>query len=379
MKVVLAPNAFKGSLSAVNAAAAMGEGVLKACNEAEIVEVPFADGGDGLLDIIINYLQGDSRQVFVSDPLGRAIKSSFCWVSDRNMAAIEMARASGLALLAAQELNPLQTTTYGTGELIKAALDLEVAHIVIGIGGSATNDGGMGMAVALGVKFLDKDKNELSPVGESLQYISEIDMQGLDPRIAKTHIEVICDVDNPLTGQSGAAYVYAPQKGASFEQVRKLDSGLVNLANVIEKCLAKEVRLIPGAGAAGGLGAGLFAFLNAELRSGVEVMLNLVQMQAKLRDADLVLTAEGRLDEQVAYKKGPAGVAACARKQKVPCIVIAGSIADELPDLDALGIDAVFSLCPGPIALQEAMQNARMYLKYTAEQVLRVFLAGRGA
>jgi glycerate kinase len=356
----------------------MAEGVLKACPQAEAIAVPFADGGDGLSDIILDALQGQAKFVSASDPLGRTVPSSFCWVPDRDMAAIEMAKASGLALLAAEELNPLQTTTYGTGELIRAALDLGVSRIVVGIGGSATNDGGIGMAAALGARFLDAAGKEVRPVGKALQNIAAIDMSGLDPRIGRTHIEVICDVDNPLVGENGAAHVYAPQKGANPDQVKELDAGLENLAAVISKCLAKEVRWLPGAGAAGGLGAGLFAFLGAKLRSGVEVMLDLVGLEEKIRDADLVLTAEGRLDEQIAYGKGPAGVAACARKQGVPCIVVAGSIADELPDLDALGINAVFSLCPGPITLTEAVEGAPRYLKRTVEQVLKTFWAGRG-
>ena len=378
MKVVLAPNAFKGSLAAASAARVMAEGVLKACPQAEAIAVPFADGGDGLSDIILDALKGQAKFVSASDPLGRTVPSSFCWVPDRDMAAIEMAKASGLALLAAEELNPLQTTTYGTGELIRAALDLGVSRIVVGIGGSATNDGGIGMAAALGARFLDAAGKEVRPVGKALKNIAAIDMSGLDPRIGRTHIEVICDVDNPLVGENGAAHVYAPQKGANPDQVKELDAGLENLAAVISKCLAKEVCWLPGAGAAGGLGAGLFAFLGAKLRSGVEVMLDLVGLEEKIRDADLVLTAEGRLDEQIAYGKGPAGVAACARKQGVPCIVVAGSIADELPDLDALGINAVFSLCPGPITLTEGVEGAPRYLKRTVEQVLKTFWAGRG-
>lgn len=376
MKVVLAPNAFKGSLSAVNAARVMAKGVLKACPQAETIAVPFADGGDGLSDIILDALQGEARFVAVSGPLGQTVRSSFCWVPDRDMAAVEMAKASGLALLNPEELDPLQASTYGTGQLIKAALDLEVSSIVVGIGGSATNDGGIGMAAALGVKFLDEKKQQVNPVGSELKRITEIDMSGLDPRISNTDIEVICDVHNPLSGENGAAYVYGPQKGASSAQVAELDAGLGNLASVIEQSLKIDVRWLPGAGAAGGLGAGLFAFLGAKLRSGVEVMLDLLHMEDKIKDADLVLTAEGKLDEQIAYGKGPAGVAACACKQGVPCIVIAGSIADELPDLDALGINAVFSLCPGPIALSKAMEGVSKYLLQTVEQVVRTFCSG---
>jgi glycerate kinase len=374
--IVLAPNAFKGSLTAANAAKAMARGVLKAYPQAQICEVPFADGGDGLSDIFMDLFQGESRFVSVTGPLGKKIVASFCWVVDQGLAAIEMAKASGLALLAPNELNPLEATTFGTGELIKAALDFGIEHVIVGIGGSATNDGGVGMAAALGVKFLDKLGHEVQPIGRELQRIMQIDITGLDPRIFKTRIQVICDVDNPLIGENGAAWVYAPQKGANAEQVKELELGLVNLASVIEKYLGKNVRFLPGAGAAGGLGGGLYSFLNAELRPGVQVTLDLVGLKEKIQDADLVLTAEGRIDEQIAYGKGLAGVACCARDHNVPCIVVAGSIAEKLPDLDTLGINAVFSLCPGPVSLEDAMENASNYLERTSEQVVRTFRAG---
>jgi glycerate kinase len=376
MKIVLAPNALKGCLTATEAAEAMARGVARACPTAEIACVPVADGGDGLADVLVNALSGETLTVTVTGPRGDPVSASFCHVPARRLVAIEMATASGLALLARDRLNPLLTTTRGTGELIAAALDLGASHLIVGIGGSATNDGGIGMATALGVRFLDGSGNPVEPVGGALATIQRIDPSGLDPRLAGVRIEAICDVDNPLLGERGAAFVYGPQKGATPAQVRELDAGLAHLAAVIERDFGLDVRELPGAGAAGGLGAGLKAFLNAELRRGVDLVLDLVGLEAHLRGADLVLTAEGQIDSQTAFGKAPAGVAERARRFGVPCLAIAGSVGGGLDALHALGIDAVFSLCPGPVSLAQAMAAGGDFLAAATEQAVRAFLAG---
>jgi glycerate kinase len=376
MKIVLAPNALKGCLTATEAVEAMARGVARACPAAEIACVPVADGGDGLADVLVNALRGETLTVTVTGPRGDPVSASFCHVPACRLAAIEMATASGLALLDRHRLNPLLTTTRGTGELIAAALDLGVSHLIVGTGGSATNDGGIGMATALGVRFLDGSGNPVEPVGGALATIQRIDPGGLDPRLAGVRIEAICDVDNPLLGERGAAFVYGPQKGATPAQVRKLDAGLAHLAAVIERDLGLDVRELPGAGAAGGLGAGLKAFLDAELRRGVDLVLDLVGLEAHLHGADLVLTAEGQIDFQTAFGKAPAGVAERARARGVPCLAIAGSVGGGLDALRALGIDAVFSLCPGPVSLEQAMAAGSDFLAAATEQAVRAFLAG---
>ncbi len=377
MKIVIAPNALKGCLTAAEAAGALARGVARASPDSDIVQVPVADGGDGLAEVLVSALHGVKRTALVTGPRGDPASASFCYVPARQLAAIEMATASGLALLTKERLNPLLTTTRGTGELIKAALDLGVAHLIVGIGGSATNDGGIGMAAALGARFLDENGHPVEPVGGALATIQHIDLSGLDPRLAGVRIEAICDVDNPLLGERGAAQVYAPQKGATPEQVRILDAGLAQLSVVIERDLGLDVRDLPGAGAAGGLGAGLKAFFKAELRRGVDLVLDLVGLNEQLRDADLVLTAEGQIDFQTTFSKAPAGVAERAHAHGVPCIAIAGSVGSGLAALHDLGINAVFSLCPGPVSLAQAMASGGDYLATVAEQAVRAFLAGR--
>ncbi len=376
VKIVLAPNAFKGCLTATQAAEAMARGVTRACPTADIARVPVADGGDGLADVLVNALRGEARAATVAGPRGDPVVASFCHVASRRLAAVEMAAASGLALLRKDRRNPLLTTTRGTGELIAAALDLGISHLIVGIGGSATNDGGIGMATALGARFLDADGVPVEPVGGALAAIRRIDLGGLDARLAGVRVEAICDVDNPLLGERGAARVYGPQKGATPEQVQTLDAGLANLAAVIERDLGPDVRELPGAGAAGGLGAGLKAFLGAELRRGVDLVLDLVGLDEHLRGADLVLTAEGRIDFQTAFGKAPAGVGKRARALGVPCFAIAGGLGGGLGPLHELGIDAVFSLCPEPVSLERAMAAGGDFLAAATEQIVRAFVAG---
>jgi glycerate kinase len=377
MKIVTAPNAFKGSLTASEAAIAMEAGIKNVLPDAEVIQVPVADGGDGLVDVAQEALNGELYRLQVTGPRNSLVDAAFCYVQPMELATVEMALASGLALLPEHDQDPTLTTTFGTGELIKAALDLKVKRINVGIGGSATNDGGMGMARALGVRFLDKNGQELPGIGASLASVDTIDLSGLDPRIGSTTIEAVCDVENPLYGPDGAAFVYGPQKGATPEQVRELDNGLKNLAEVIQKDLGINVADLPGAGAAGGLGAGLYAFLGASLCKGIDLIFDLVALPEKLTGADLVLTGEGQIDFQTVFGKAPGGVGVAARAQGIPCFALAGSIGEELGNLHESGINAVFSLCPGPMSLEESMKLSRKNVTRVTEQAIRAFLAGR--
>ena len=377
MKIVVAPNAFKGSLTAKAAATAISFGVRRVLPEAEIVEVPVADGGDGLLCVADGISAGKLRRVTVSNPLQEKITAEFWYNPESKTAIIEMALASGLVLLDEKRRDPTRTTTLGTGQLISAALDCGAQKIYVGIGGSATNDGGIGMAHALGVRFLNSKGKALTPTGNSLGEIRSIDTSNLDPRVGERSFIAVCDVNNPLCGDQGAAHTYGPQKGATPAQVKKLDLGLQNLAAIIERDLGIKVLELPGAGAAGGLGAGLFAFLNARLEKGIDVVLELVDLKNKLKGADLLLTGEGQIDRQTAFGKAPAGVAALAKEKNIPCIAIAGSIGSELEELHHGGINAVFSICPGPLTLDNALNQAEKLLNQSSEQVIRAFLAGR--
>lgn len=377
MKIIAAPNAFKGSLSAPEAANAMKKGILAAIPDCDIISVPVADGGDGLTEVMAFALSGKLVEVSVMDPVFEPLASVFCLAENQGVAVIEMARASGLALLPKEKQDPTRTSTYGTGELILAALDRGVERIVVGLGGSATCDGGIGMASALGYKFLDKNGKALVPIGESLRMIQTIDRSEVDTRLQNVVFEGVCDVTNPLTGPTGASYVYSFQKGATIEQVKELDEGLENLAAVIHREMGIVIREMTGAGAAGGLGGGLHAFLGAKLRKGIDLVIDIVNLKEKIRGADLVLTAEGQIDFQTKYDKAPAGVARAAKEAGIPCIAICGGVGDRIEELHDIGIDAVFTLCNGPQTLEAAMQDSFNLLSHAVEQVVRTFLAGR--
>lgn len=376
LTLVVAPNALKGSAGARAAAAALAEGVRRAAPAAVIREVPVADGGDGLVDVAAATLGAEQHRLRVTDPRGGRVDALFAWLPEQRTAIIEMALASGLELLAARERDPLRTTTLGTGQLMRHAIDLGAETLVIGLGGSATNDGGIGMAAALGYCFLDADGAELEPIGASLNALARIDAAKRDSRLQQIAVQAVCDVDNPLTGRTGAAAVYGPQKGATPAAVIRLDAGLERLAERMAADLGRDPRAVPGAGAAGGLGAGLLAFCGAELRPGAEVVLDLVGLDAALEGVDLVLTAEGQIDGQTACGKAPAAVAARAHRREIPCFAIGGGVGDGLDDLHALGMDAVFSLCRGPISLDDAKQQVAELLTGAAEQAVRAFLAG---
>ncbi|MBN1257057.1 MAG: glycerate kinase [Planctomycetes bacterium] len=379
MKIVLAPNALKGSLSAKAAASAMAAGVLQAQSDSEIIRLPVADGGDGMVAVIAEALDGDIRSHQVAGPRGQKVAAEFCVFSGRppikadKAAVVEMALASGLALLAESERDPLLTSTFGTGELIAEALRLGVRHIIVGVGGSATVEGGIGMASALGIRFLDAEGKELAPLGGSLQKINTIDLDALLPTARAAVFEIACDVQNPLLGPSGAARVYAPQKGADPEKVEILEEGLTNLADCIEKDLGINVRALPGGGAAGGLAAGLKAFLGARLVNGVELVLDLVGLTKALPGADLVLTAEGALDSQSSYGKAPVGVARAAKRAGIPCIAIAGQVKMSPGDLAQNGFTAAFSMMPVGMTIEESMHRAEELLTTATAKVIRGF------
>jgi glycerate kinase len=389
MRVVLAPNALKGSCSAAAAADAMAEGVLSVDPGIDIVKAPVADGGDGLLAVAAEVIGAELRRFQVTGPDFDPVQAVMGWEPRTRCAVVEMALASGLALLDGRALNPEATTTVGTGELLRAALDLGAERIIIGIGGSATNDGGIGMASALGWRFLDEDGASVPPTGGGLSRIQRVDGTGVDRRLSGVRIDVICDVDNPLAGPNGASRVFAPQKGASVAQVQRLDRGLQHLADVVARELVSgysglphaqpELSALPGAGAAGGLGFGLVAFCGARLRPGADVVLDMVDFDGLLEEADLVLTSEGRIDSQTAAGKAPAAVAARAHRIGLPCIAIAGGLGEGYRVLHEIGVEAAFSLCPGPIGLEEAQAQARTLLSACTEQVIRLFLAGHRA
>lgn len=372
MKIAIAPNAFKGSLTAAAAAACIERGLRKALRGLSFVRLPMADGGDGTLLAIVAATGGRCVSCRVSDPLGRKTRSMFGLTGNGRTAVIEMALASGLALLKPHERNPMLTTSRGTGDLIRAALDRGVGEIVIGIGGSATNDGGMGMARALGARFLDGRQRELPDCGGALARLARIDLSGLDARLKRTTLSVACDVENPLCGPRGAARVYGPQKGANPVMVKQLDAGLKRLAGVLREDLGVEVANLPGAGAAGGLGAGLVAILKARLRPGVEVVTHAVDLERKLAGCDLVITGEGRLDGQTVFGKAPAGVARVARRLGIPVIAICGSLGPDAGNARAAGITAFFSALEEPVAEADLPRRGPGMLERCAEQVGRL-------
>jgi len=377
MKIIVSPNAFKGSMSGFEAAAAIALGVSRVIPDARILCMPVADGGDGLVDILCQALGGKMIKEIVTGPLRHKVNASYCYIAESRTGIVEMAKASGLALLDDNEKNPELTTTYGTGQLIKKCLDRGAERIVVGLGGSATCDGGIGAAAAFGYRFYDDSGKELDPIGANLTKIKNIDRTSVDTRFETIIIEAVCDVTNPLTGIQGASFVYSPQKGADKEQVVRLDEGLQNLASVILRDLGIAVDMIPGAGAAGGLGAGVHAFFKGRLRKGIDLVMDLIELQDKITGADLVITGEGRMDAQTKFDKAPAGVAKIAKKNGVPCIALCGSIGDNISELYDQGIDAVFSICREPMGLDKAIRYGEHLLADAAEQAMRLFIISR--
>ncbi len=374
MKIVIAPDSFKGSLSALEVAKSIQKGILNVDETIETVIVPMADGGEGTVQSLIDASGGKIVDLKVHDPLFREINSFYGIMGDGVTAVIEMAAASGLPLLNPEERNPLLTTTYGTGELIKDALNRGCKNFIIGLGGSATNDGGCGMAQALGVKFLDENGNELDMSGDQLSNIWSIDLSGIDMRIKNASFLAACDVDNPLCGAKGASAVYGPQKGASEKDVITLDNGLNHFAQIVKQQLKLDIKDVPGSGAAGGLGAGVLIFLNARLERGITIVTRTTQLAEKMDGADLVITGEGKIDFQTAFGKTPFGVAQIAKTKNIPVIVLAGSLGEGYQSLYEKGFDGIFSIIDKPMSLQEAIDQAAKLLENAAENVVRLWI-----
>ncbi|WP_436894109.1 glycerate 2-kinase [Siccibacter turicensis] len=358
MKIVIAPDSYKESLSAAGVAQAIEKGFREIFPDAEYVCVPVADGGEGTVDAMVSATQGETFTAHVTGPLGDTVKASWGLSGDGNTAFIEMAEASGLSLVPACDRNPLLTTSRGTGELILHALEHGARNIIIGIGGSATNDGGVGMIQALGASLVDANGTEIGHGGGSLMSLNRIDVSRLDARLQSCAIRVACDVTNPLIGDQGASRIFGPQKGATEEMIVELDRNLEHFADVIQKTLRIDVKQVPGAGAAGGMGAALMAFLGAELRSGIEIVTEALHLEEHVHDCTLVVTGEGRIDSQSIHGKVPVGVAQVAKKYHKPVIGIAGSLTPDVGVVHQHGIDAVFSVLTTVTTLDEALTSA---------------------
>ena len=376
MKIVIAPDSYKESLSALEVAQAVEAGFRQVFPDADYVLVPVADGGEGTVDAMVAATGGRKETVTVSGPLGEPVEAFYGLTGDGDTAVIEMAAASGLALVPPDRRNPLLTSSRGTGELIRAALDAGARRFILGIGGSATNDGGAGMVQALGARLLDLEGRELDGSGGDLARLERIDVSALDPRLAECRIEVACDVDNPLTGARGASAVFGPQKGATPEMVQVLDANLARLARIVGRDLGVAVDTVPGAGAAGGMGAAMLAFFGATLKPGIEIVTAAVDLDTQVRDADLVITGEGRIDFQTVHGKTPIGVARVAKRHGKPVIGIAGSLGAEVGVVHAHGIDAVFSVLGKPCTLDEALRDAAANVELTARNVAAVLRIG---
>ena len=377
MKVIIAPDSFKESLSAPGVASAIARGWQSIYPEADIQLCPMADGGEGTVEAVLAATGGECRELQVCGPLGDPVLAHWGWLPDAQ-AVIEMAAASGLHWVAPTQRDARITTTRGTGELILAALDAGARRIILGIGGSATNDAGAGLLEALGVRLLDGAGQPVAPGGAALLDVQRIDLTGLDPRLAQVEVLVAADVDNPLCGPRGASHVFGPQKGASPEQVQQLDKALGHFADVMAAALGEDHRDIPGVGAAGGLGFAAKAVLGASFRPGIELVAELSGLADAVQGADLVITGEGRLDGQSLHGKTPVGVARIARAAGVPVIALAGSLGEGYQSLYEAGIDAAFSLTPGPISLQQAMTDAGQQLQSRAADIARLWRLAAG-
>lgn len=374
MKVIVCPDSFKGSLSAVNAANAIEAGLKKASEYMEVEKIPMADGGEGTVEALVMAAGGTIIPCEVTGPLGDRISSFYGVLNDGKTAVIEMAAASGLTLVPLEKRNPMVTTTFGTGELIRIAAEQGCKKILIGIGGSATNDGGMGMAQALGVNFYDRNGNKLGTGAKELTHIADIDMSSIYDTLRNIEIQVACDVTNTLCGSNGASFIYAHQKGATPDMIIELDEGLSKYADVIAKKLSVNIKDIPGSGAAGGLGGGLMAFLNAKLTSGIDFMIDASKMKEKVKKADLVITGEGQTDKQTSFGKVPIGIAKIAAGYGTPVICLSGSLGDGYEDVYRYGITGIFSIINRPMALPEAMDNAALLLEQSARSIGRMYL-----
>lgn len=377
MRIVVAPDSYKGSVSALEVANAMARGIHAVFGDAEVRKVPIADGGEGTVEALVTATEGQLRTNTVTGPLGDRVAAQWGVLGDGQTAVIEMAAASGLPLVPAEQRDPRITTTFGTGELMRAALDAGLRRIIIGIGGSATNDGGAGMARALGARFVDNEGKELADGGAALAKLARIDLGGLDPRLQETELIIACDVDNPLCGPRGASAVFGPQKGATPALVAQLDSALAHFAVHARQATGRDVAEIAGAGAAGGLGAGLMFFTPAKLRPGVEIVLEAVGFAEIVNTADFVITGEGRTDFQTAFGKAPVGVAKVAKQFGVPVFCLSGGLGEGADDVLAQGIDAVMSICDRPMTLDACMQAGGALIEAGSARLCRVVRAAR--
>ncbi|MBE5961267.1 MAG: glycerate kinase [Lachnospiraceae bacterium] len=370
--LVLAPDSFKESMTAKEACEAMERGAKKVNPDITCIHVPMADGGEGTMQSLVDATGGTVFTTTVVGPLGKQVEAQYGILGDGKIGILEMASASGIELVPQADRNPLTATTYGTGQLIKACLDKGVKKLLIGIGGSATNDGGAGMVQALGGRLLDKEGNELAYGGGELGKLHSIDLTGFDARLKDVVVEVACDVSNPLCGEKGASHVFGPQKGATKEMVELLDANLRHYAEVIKEQTGKDVIDAPGAGAAGGLGAGLMAFADGTLKKGIEMVIEYAGLEDKVKDADMVWTGEGSIDFQTQYGKTPLGVATVAKKYNKPVVALAGRVGGGSEVLFDKGIDAIFGIMKGVCSIEEALAKGQENVEKTAENIIRL-------
>lgn len=372
-KVILAFDSFKGSVNAKEITDAIKSTIQKFQPDCEIVSFPIADGGEGTMEVLSDHLKAHKTSCLVHDPLMRIITSTYAFTKDGRTAIMEMAAAAGLPLLTPEERNPLNTTTFGVGEMIKDALQKGCRHILLGIGGSATNDAGIGMMNALGVRFFDSDKKEIKPTGGLLSNIAYIDTSNLISELKDTQFTIISDVNNPFCGPMGAAYVFAPQKGGNEEQIKLLDKGLYHYGKLILNKFGKDIFNIPGAGAAGGMGGGLIPYLNIEIRQGSKAILQILNFKETLKDTSLIFTGEGKIDRQTTMGKALQGIVELAKEADIPVIALGGAI-EETEQLNKLGFTGVFSIQSGPVTLQDAMkkETALNNLSRTVIQIIRI-------
>lgn len=370
--IVLAPDSFKESMTAKEVCEAMERGIRKANSQIRCIHVPMADGGEGTMQSLVDATGGRVYSKEVVGPLGNNVVAEYGILGNGEIGVIEMASASGIHLVDSEKRNPLITTTFGTGQLIKVCLDKRVKKLLIGIGGSATNDGGAGFIQALGGRLLDENGDDLSYGGGALAKLHTIDLSNLDERLKYVSVEVACDVNNPLCGKEGASYVFGPQKGATREMIEILDQNLSHYAEVIKEQLGKDVISKAGAGAAGGLGAGLMAFLDVKLKSGIEMVIEYANLEEKVRDADMVWTGEGSIDFQTQYGKTPLGVAMIAKKYNKPVIALAGRVGNDIDVLYDKGIDAIFGIMRGVTSIEEALVKGPENVEKTSENIIRL-------
>lgn len=375
MKIVFAPDSFKGTLSAERICELLAEKAQLIFPGCETVGIPVSDGGEGASDVVVSSTKGTFRTVTVRDPMGKPVEAKY-GIFHENCAIIEMAAASGLPLVPAKERNVRRASTYGTGELIADALNQGIRRFHIAIGGSATNDGGIGCAAALGARFLDEDGRELEAVPENFSRIRRIDRTQMNPHIKEASFTVMCDVTNPLLGETGATYIFGPQKGASKEDLIFLEEGMTNYARVLRETFEKDIASTPGAGAAGGLGAGLMAFVNAALNRGIESILTILDFDHVIEGADLVVTGEGMMDYQSVYGKVPFGVGMAAKKQNIPCVAVVGGMGKDAADIYAYGVDSIITTIDSAMPIEKALENAEELFSNAAERLFRMVRAG---